>query len=124
MKDDARVGASAAAAHVRQDLVTGHGRARPPTAGANTALNMQIRRVAAMLPGALEHEFGFSCECGCSEIVRLTGAAFDREGGAWFDGHPRNPQEVGCDEVPSPGSPNRLLDPGRPGEDDLTGSDL
>ena len=61
---------------------------------------MQIRRVAALLPGALEHEFGFSCECGCGEIVLLSGAAFDRDGGAWFDGHPRDPREGSCHEMP------------------------
>jgi hypothetical protein len=51
------------------------------------ALNMQIRRVAEMLIGGLVHEYGFSCECGCGELVQLSAAEFDREGGAWLDGH-------------------------------------
>jgi hypothetical protein len=51
--------------------------------GVARALNIQIRRVADMLPGGLEQEYGFSCECGCGE-VRLSGADFD-ECGAWLD---------------------------------------
>ena len=87
MSEDACVSAFATAAHVRPDLVREDRLASPPTAGANAALNMQIRRVAGMLPGALEHELGFSCECGCDEIVRLSAAAFDRSSGAWIEGH-------------------------------------
>ena len=56
------------------------------------ALNVQIRRVAEMLPGGLEQEYGFSCECGCGEIVRLSGADLDRKSGAWLDGHRPRPQ--------------------------------
>jgi hypothetical protein len=55
--------------------------------GIARALNMQIRRIADMLPGGLEHEYGFSCECGCGGIARRPAAAFDSEGGAWLDGH-------------------------------------
>jgi hypothetical protein len=55
--------------------------------GIARALNMQIRRLAGMLPGGLEHEYGFSCECGCSEIVRLPAAEFDVGHGAWLEGH-------------------------------------
>ena len=55
--------------------------------GIARALNMQIRRLAEMLPGGLEHEYGFSCECGCNEIVRLSAPCFDRQGGAWLGGH-------------------------------------
>jgi len=55
--------------------------------GTARALNMQIRRLADMLPGGLEHEYGFSCECGCRGIVRLPATEFDREHGAWLEGH-------------------------------------
>jgi hypothetical protein len=55
--------------------------------GITRALNMQIRRLADMLPGGLEHEYGFSCECGCGEIVLLPAAEFDLEHGAWVEGH-------------------------------------
>lgn len=51
------------------------------------ALNLQIRRLAELLPGGLEHAYGFSCECGCGEIVRLSATEFDHQGGAWLDGH-------------------------------------
>jgi hypothetical protein len=54
-------------------------------------LNVQIRRVAEMLPGGLEHEYGFSCECGCGEIVQLSAADLDRRSGAWLDGHQPHP---------------------------------
>jgi hypothetical protein len=49
-------------------------------------LNEQIVRVAEMLPGRTEHEYGFSCECGCGETVPLSLAKFV-ESGAWVAGH-------------------------------------
>ena len=55
--------------------------------GIARALNMQIRRLADMLPGGLEHVYGFSCECGCGETLQLPAAEFDHQGGAWLDGH-------------------------------------
>jgi hypothetical protein len=55
------------------------------------ALNAQIGRLAGMLPGGLEHEYGFACECGCGEITMRSAAEFERDGGAWSDGH-RLPQ--------------------------------
>jgi hypothetical protein len=55
--------------------------------GIARTLNMQIRRVADLVPGGLDHEYGFSCECGCGELARLSAAGFDRDGGAWLDGH-------------------------------------
>jgi hypothetical protein len=62
--------------------------------GGARALNVQIRRIAEMLPGGLEHEYGFTCECGCGEIVRLSGTDLDPERGAWLDGHNPRPQSV------------------------------
>ena len=55
--------------------------------GIARALNMQIRRLADMLPGGLEHIYGFSCECGCGETCRRSAAEFDHQQGAWLDGH-------------------------------------
>ncbi len=52
---------------------------------------MQIRRLADMLPGGLEHIYGFSCECGCGETFRLSAAEFDQQEGAWLDGHGDGP---------------------------------
>ena len=49
--------------------------------GGARALNVQIRRVAEMLPGGLEHEYGFTCECGCGETVRLSAEDLDRKSG-------------------------------------------
>ncbi len=60
--------------------------------GGARALNVQIRRVAEMLPGGLEHEYGFTCECGCGETVRLSAEDLDRKSGAWLDGHQPRPQ--------------------------------
>jgi hypothetical protein len=48
--------------------------------------NEQVRRLADMLPASAETRFGFSCECGCGEVVALTAAHFDRNG-AWAEGH-------------------------------------
>ena len=55
--------------------------------GTARALNVQIRRIADMLPGGLEHVYGFSCECGCGQTFQLSAADFDHQGGAWLDGH-------------------------------------
>jgi hypothetical protein len=48
---------------------------------------MQIRRLAEMLPGGSEYEYGFSCECGCGDVVRLSAAEVEHHGGAWLDHH-------------------------------------
>ena len=55
--------------------------------GRARSLNMQIRRLVDMLPGGLEHVYGFSCECGCDEICRLSAAEFDHQRGALLAGH-------------------------------------
>ena len=55
--------------------------------GIARALNKQIRRLAEMLPGGLEHVYGFSCECGCGETLQLSAAEFDHHGGARLYGH-------------------------------------
>jgi hypothetical protein len=47
---------------------------------------MQIVRLAGLLPGGLEHAYGFSCECGCGEIVSITPDDYEA-GGAWLAGH-------------------------------------
>jgi hypothetical protein len=54
--------------------------------GSAQALNVQIRRLASMLPGGFEHEYGFGCECGCGEIVSMTADEYGA-GGAWLAGH-------------------------------------
>jgi hypothetical protein len=55
--------------------------------GTARTLNMQIRRLADMLPGGLEHVYGFSCECGCGQTFQQSAAEFDHQGGAWLEGH-------------------------------------
>jgi hypothetical protein len=52
-------------------------------------LNKQIRHLADLLPGAKDpnHLYGFSCECRCGKIVAMSAADFDRQGGAWAEGH-------------------------------------
>jgi hypothetical protein len=59
----------------------------PVDAGIARALNVQIRRLAEMLPGGLEHLYGFSCECGCGETLQLSAVEFDHHGGARLYGH-------------------------------------
>ncbi len=50
--------------------------------------NRQIRQIAAMIPGGAEaHKYAFTCECGCDETVRLSASEYDRDGGAWAEGH-------------------------------------
>jgi hypothetical protein len=49
-------------------------------------LNEQIVCVAEMLPAGTEHDYGFTCECGCGETVTLSLVNFV-EGGAWVVGH-------------------------------------
>jgi len=48
---------------------------------------MQILRIAGMLNGGLTHEYGFTCQCGCGEMVQLSVADFKLANGAWLDGH-------------------------------------
>lgn len=57
------------------------------------ALNVQIRRIAELVPGGLEHEYAFSCECGCGEIVRLSATEYDRRESAWLDGHRKGQED-------------------------------
>jgi hypothetical protein len=57
---------------------------------------MQIVRLADMLPGGHEQAYGFSCECGCGEIVSITADEYARDG-AWLDGHdPTHAQPAQC----------------------------
>lgn len=60
---------------------------RRASSGAARTLNVQILRLAALLPGGAEHEYGFSCECGCGQTVQLPATEFADKGGAWLDGH-------------------------------------
>jgi hypothetical protein len=55
-------------------------------AGLARKLNEQIARVAELLPAGTEHEYGFTCECGCDETITLRPSTFG-EGGAWVAGH-------------------------------------
>jgi hypothetical protein len=50
-------------------------------------LNEQIELLALKLPADDDHKYGFTCECGCGEIVPLTVAALREADGAWFDSH-------------------------------------
>lgn len=51
--------------------------------------NRQIRQIAVMLPGGIgdDHKYAFMCECGCEETARLSTTEYDRDGGAWAEGH-------------------------------------
>lgn len=33
------------------------------------------------------HLIGFFCECGCGQLVALTRADYEANGGAWLEGH-------------------------------------
>jgi hypothetical protein len=57
--------------------------------------NEQVRRLADSLPRSAETKFGFSCQCGCGEVVPLTSRYFDANG-AWADGHkPETASDLG-----------------------------
>jgi hypothetical protein len=53
------------------------------------AFNDQLRVTVVAVDGAFAdgHEYGFLCECGCSETVMLVLADYDLQGGAWLEGH-------------------------------------
>jgi hypothetical protein len=61
----------------------------PSDAERAKAFNNQLRVTAVAVAGASAdgHPYGFLCECGCGETVRLTLAEYDEQGGAWLDGH-------------------------------------
>ena len=63
----------------------------PQTAEAAKAFNAQLRATAEVVGHSFDqdHAYGFLCECGCEETAMRTLAEYDREGGAWLDGHPR-----------------------------------
>jgi hypothetical protein len=94
---DAQVTTPAAGAHAEPEVLVPHQSAitsfatsrlaDPLPMGTDRALNRQIWRLAAMLPGGLAHEYAFGCECGCSQVVRRSAAEYDRDGGAWLEGH-------------------------------------
>ena len=50
-------------------------------------LNEQIALLALKLPPDEDHKYGFTCECGCGDIVPLTLAGLRESDGAWLDGH-------------------------------------
>jgi hypothetical protein len=51
------------------------------------AWNEQVRQLAESFQGAPDTTYGFSCQCGCGEIVGLTAAQYDQAGGAWAEEH-------------------------------------
>ena len=61
----------------------------PPTAERAMAFNRQLRQTASVLAGHSGggQEYPFLCECGCEEEVKLTLPDYDRQGGAWCEGH-------------------------------------
>jgi hypothetical protein len=61
----------------------------PPTAEAAKAFNQQLRSTALAITGgaASDYRYGFLCECGCEQTVRMTLTEYDKKGGALRDGH-------------------------------------
>ena len=61
----------------------------PPTAGGAEAFNRQLRETAAVLAGHAGggYPYAFVCECGCDQVVKISLPEYDREGGAWLEGH-------------------------------------
>jgi hypothetical protein len=63
----------------------------PPTADSAKAFNKQLCATAEALGGlgeaGADHRYGFACECGCGETVKLTLTEYSEQGGAWLDGH-------------------------------------
>jgi hypothetical protein len=58
-------------------------------AAAAKVFNQQLRVTAGAVGGRPgdDHEYGFTCECGCRETAMATLAEYDRGGGAWLEGH-------------------------------------
>ena len=75
-----------AAAVVREAVSFPADEAHLLAGGLARRLNEQIVRVAGMLPGGAEQEYGFTCECGCGETVTLSLSRLV-EDGAWVAGH-------------------------------------
>jgi hypothetical protein len=75
-----------AAAVVREAVSLPADEAHILAGGLARKLNEQIVRVAGMLPGGTEQEYGFTCECGCGETVTLSPSSLI-EGGAWVAAH-------------------------------------
>jgi hypothetical protein len=65
----------------------------PQTPAAAKSFNNQLRVTVVAVAGASAdgHEYGFLCECGCGETVRLMLAGYDEQGGAWLAGHRHRP---------------------------------
>jgi hypothetical protein len=65
----------------------------PQSPEAAKSFNDQLRRTVVAVAGASAdgHEYGFLCECGCGETVRLVLAEYDDRGGAWLEGHRPEP---------------------------------
>jgi hypothetical protein len=61
----------------------------PQTPGAAKSFNTQLRVTVVAVAGASADgpEYGFLCECGCGETVRLNLAEYDEQGGAWLEEH-------------------------------------
>jgi hypothetical protein len=61
----------------------------PPTAEAAKGFNRQLRQTAVVLAGHAGggHRYGFVCECGCEQTVMLSLPEYERQGGAWLEGH-------------------------------------
>jgi len=50
-------------------------------------VNLEMRRVAELLPADPKIKHPFVCEDGCEATVWLTLSEYDANGGAWLDGH-------------------------------------
>jgi hypothetical protein len=61
----------------------------PSTERGAQAFNQQLRQTAAVLAGRAGggHEYALVCECGCGQTVEFTLHEYDRQGGAWVEGH-------------------------------------
>ena len=61
----------------------------PHRSAAAKRFNDQLRVTAVAVGGASAdgHPYGFVCECGCGETVKLVLAEYDEQGGAWLAGH-------------------------------------
>lgn len=85
-------GHTPAAAVVREAFSSPADEARILAGSLARRLNEQIVRLAGMLPGGNEQEYGFTCECGCRETVTLSLSRLVA-GGAWIAGHePTSPE--------------------------------
>jgi hypothetical protein len=61
----------------------------PQAADSAKAFNRQLRTTLRALGVGDDDDFlqAFVCECGCEQVAKMGLVDYDRDGGAWLEGH-------------------------------------